>query len=150
MNGAIFAILACMVFGLIAVPRIVKAVHGLMQRTAKTRGTLPKALKYLFLFDFIWCDAERIFYESRNEQLVVDISKLIEIKYHYRAVTGIIGFLEFVQRNYAAISIDQGTPGMNEVISELERRLPGFKRSSMTECVNDGDLGDTCVIWKAA
>jgi len=149
MNAFVLGILVCMIFGVIAVPKIVRAVHGLMQRTAKTRGTLPRSLKYLFLFDFVWCDTEKIFYESRDGQLSVDINELIEIKYHYRAVMGIIGFLEFVQRNYSAVSIDQGTPGMNDVILELEKHLPGFKRSSMTECINDGDLADTCIIWKA-
>ena len=150
MNGVVVAILACMILGVIAVPKMVKAIHGLMRRTAKTRGTVPRSLKYLFLFDFVWCDAKKIFYESRDGQLIVDINKLIEIKYHYRAVMGIFGFLEFVQRNDSAISIDQGTPGMNEVLSELEQLLHGFKRSSLIACVNDGDLGDTCSIWRAS
>jgi len=143
------AVLACIVAGLIIVHAVVKSFHVLMCRAAKIRGSLPTSLKYLFLFDFVWMKENIIYYESRDMRLTVNVNNLIEIKYHYRFVTGIIGYLEFVQRGGAGFSIDQSIPGMNKVISELEHYLPGFKRSSMVQCIEEGDLGDTCTIWKA-
>jgi hypothetical protein len=143
-------IIVFMVLAVIATTRIMKAAHARMQRAAMSGEGLSKPLKFLFLFDFVWLVGDNLYYENKDGRSVVDLNELQEIRYRYNVVPSYIGVLELVPRFGQPTSIDVGTPGMTEVISGLEKRLPGLTRSRMIKCVKTGDVEDNCVVWKDA
>lgn len=136
-------------FAVMAMPRIVRATHARMQRAAMSGEGLSKPLKFLFLFDFVWLVGNNLYYENKDGQTVLDLNELQEIRYRYNVVPSYIGVLELVPRYGRPTSLDVGIPGMTEVISGLEKRLPGLTRSRMIKCVKSGDVEDNCVVWKA-
>jgi hypothetical protein len=144
------AILAFMVLAMIVTPRIVKATHARMQRAAMSGEGLSKPLKFLFLFDFVWLVGDNLYYENKNGRIVVDINELQEIRYRYNVLPSYIGVLELIPRYGQPTSLDVSIPGMTEVISGLEKRLPGLTRSRMIKCVKTGDVENNCVVWKAS
>jgi hypothetical protein len=144
------AIIVSMVLAMIATPRIVKATHMRMQRAAMSGEVLSKPLKFLFLFDFVWLVGDNLYYENKNGRIVVDINELQEIRYRYNVLPSYIGVLELIPRYGQPTSLDVGIPGMTEVISDLEKRLPGLTRSRMIKCVKTGDVENNCVVWKAS
>jgi hypothetical protein len=144
------AIIAFMVLAMIVTPRIVKATHARMQRAAMSGEGLSKPLKFLFLFDFVWLVGDNLYYENKNGRIVVDINELQEIRYRYNVLPSYIGVLELIPRYGQPTSLDVSIPGMTEVISGLEKRLPGLTRSRMIKCVKTGDVENNCVVWKAS
>jgi hypothetical protein len=144
------AILAFMVLAMIVTPRIVKATHARMQRAAMSGEGLSKPLKFLFLFDFVWLVGDNLYYENKNGRIVVDINELQEIRYRYNVLPSYIGVLELIPRYGQPTSLDVSIPGMTEVISGMEKRLPGLTRSRMIKCVKTGDVENNCVVWKAS
>ena len=146
----VLAILAFMVLAMIVTPRIVKATHARMQRAAMSGEGLSKPLKFLFLFDFVWLVGDNLYYENKNGRIVVDINELQEIRYRYNVLPSYIGVLELIPRYGQPTSLDVSIPGMTEVISGMEKRLPGLTRSRMIKCVKTGDVENNCVVWKAS
>jgi hypothetical protein len=144
------AIIAFMVLAMIVTPRIVKATHARMQRAAMSGEGLSKPLKFLFLFDFVWLVGDNLYYENKNGRIVVDINELQEIRYRYNVLPSYIGVLELIPRYGQPTSLDVSIPGMTEVISGMEKRLPGLTRSRMIKCVKTGDVENNCVVWKAS
>jgi hypothetical protein len=144
------AIIAFMVLAMIVTPRIVKATHARMQRAAMSGEGLSKPLKFLFLFDFVWLVGDNLYYENKNGRIVVDINELQEIRYRYNVLPSYIGVLELIPRYGQPTSLDVSIPGMTEVISGMEKRLPGLTRSRLIKCVNTGDVENNCVVWKAS
>jgi hypothetical protein len=144
------AIIAFMVLAVIVTTRIGKATHARMQRAAMSGEGLSRPLKFLFLFDFVWLVGDNLYYENKDGRTVVDINELQEVRYRYNVVPSYIGVLELIPRYGRPTSLDVSIPGMTEVISGLEKRLPGLTRSRMIKCVKTGDVEDNCVIWKAA
>jgi len=142
-------IIVCMAVAVIVTPRIVKATHARMQRAAMSGEALSTSLKFLFLFDFVWLVGDNLYYESKDGRTVLDLNELQEVRYRYNVVPTYIGVLELIPRYGKPTSLDVSIPGMTEVISGLEKRLPGLTRSRMIKCVETGDVEDTCVIWKA-
>lgn len=143
-------IIVFMVLAMIATPRIVKAMHERMKRAAMSGEILSKPLKLLFLFDFAWLSGDNLYCESKYGRLVFDLNELQEVRYNFRIVPDNIGVLELVPRYGQHTSIDVSIPGMIEVISGLENRLPKLTRTRMTKCVKPGDVEGTCVVWKAS
>ena len=137
------------IFAVIAVPRVVKAMHVRMKRAAMSGETLSKPMKFLFLFDFAWLDGDNLHYENKYGRMVFDLNELQEVRYNFRVVPGTVGILELVPRYGQHTLIDISIPGMIEVISGLEKRLPGLTRTRMVKCMKPGDVEDTCVVWKA-
>jgi hypothetical protein len=144
------AIIAFMVLAMIVTPRMVKATHARMQRAAMSGEGLSKPLKFLFLFDFVWLVGDNLYYENKNGRIVVDINELQEIRYRYNVLPSYIGVLELIPRYGQPTSLDVSIPGMTEVISGMEKRLPGLTRSRMIKCVKTGDVENNCVVWKAS
>jgi hypothetical protein len=142
-------IIVFMVLAVIATPRIVKATHARMQRAAMSGEVLSTSLKFLFLFDFVWLVGDNLYYENKDGRTVVDINELQEIRYRFNVIPAYIGVLELIPRYGQPTSLDVGIPGMTEVISGLEKRLPGLTRSRMIKCVKAGDVENNCVVWKA-
>jgi hypothetical protein len=142
-------IILLMVFAVIVTPRVVKVTHARMRRAAMSGEALSTSLKFLFLFDFVWLVGDNLYYENKDGRTVVDINELQEIRYRYNVVPTYIGVLELIPRYGKPTSLDVSIPGMTELISGLEKRLPGLTRSRMIKCVKTGDIEDNCVVWKA-
>ena len=143
-------IIVFMVLAMMLTPRIVTAMHERMKRAAMSGEALSKPLKLLFLSDFVWLVEDNLYYESKDGRIIVDINELQEVRYNYLVVPEYIGVLELVPRYGQPTSLDVNIPGMIEVISGLEKRLPGLTRTRMIKCVKTGDVEDTCVVWKAS
>src|SRR5262245_1055359 len=67
-------------------------------------------------------------HRRKLEQMAV--SELSEIKYRYHAVVGFVAVWEFIDRDSNSMSVDAEARGLGDVLSSLEKLLPGF---SLTE-----------------
>ena len=79
----------------------------------------------------------------------IDLSELIEIKFHYHAVVGYIAVWEFIDRNNTSLTIDQKEIGIKKVLGFLENNLDGFSLKDFDRMFKEGDVEDTLDIWKA-
>ena len=87
-------------------------------------------------------------YKGKEES--IEISNLLEIKYHYHAVVGFISTWEFIDKNGGSLKVDGEAKGIVEVFTQLEKILPKFSLNSFKKQFKSGDVEDTIDVWRNA
>ena len=80
----------------------------------------------------------------------IQISEISEIKYHYHAVVGFVAVWEFIGRNSKTLLVGGEAKGIDAVLGNLEKVLPGFSLAEFNRKFDEGDVEDVIHVWKAA
>jgi hypothetical protein len=86
-------------------------------------------------------------YRGKIEQM--PLSDVSQIRYHYHAVVGFVAVWEFIDKNAASLSVDAKAKGVDDVLSGLEKFLPGFSLAEFKRKFGEGDVEDAIDVWKA-
>lgn len=98
----------------------------------------------------VFCSDRTLTRKHKGKLESIEIRELVEIKYHYHAVVGFISTWEFINRNGGSLIIDGEAKNISEVLSQLERILPGFSLANLKVMFESADVEDVLDVWKIA
>jgi hypothetical protein len=133
-----------------AIATLALGVKAAMRGCVHAGMRVPAMLKKRLMLFFAWTHKGKLFVETPDVSIAIPLQEIAEVQYHSHAAIGFLAWFEFIYGEGRSLVVDACTRGiMNDVIPALENALPGFSGTAVEECMENGDVEDRCVIWKA-
>lgn len=96
-------------------------------------------------------DNGQIFLSNADSAEKLDIVDIQEIRHSWVAAVFYAAYWEIDGKSGTTLKIDSTAIGLEQLLFQLERLLPGFSVAEVKRAVSDGDIhGETICAWKAA
>lgn len=85
---------------------------------------------------------------ERGRRESVALADIERVRFHYSAVAGFIGSWEFFSKDGSSLNVSGEAKGIEQVLPNLEKSLPGFSMAEFRKQFEAADVEDTIEVWR--